>query len=516
MNMKKRKIVKSEVTNSKPIYAMKRRAFTSSFLNNSVTTARSKALQQYLNPRIDMNFECRYPDNITIQEYTQMFARNGIATRIVNVMPEECWNTYPTITETEDKAETAFEADWNELEKNKHVLSYLQRIDVLSGVGEYGVLLLGLDDGAELSEPVQGISEKTGEKEGNAQHELLFLKALAQNVVTISEKNSDLTSARYGLPEIYMVEFKGSATNSSQTLRVHWSRLIHIADNRESSEIIGVPRMKNVYNYLLDIRKVLGGSGEMFWKGGFPGLSFETNPEPGQPALDTDSLEDQIEDYYNGMQRYLATEGLQVKSLQPQVSSPKDHVEANMRAIATTKGVPYRIFMGTEEGKLAGGQDASAWDKRVAGRQTKYVTPYVIRPLVDRLIAFGVLSEPKEYSVTWQDLSKPTASDEAEVADKLTSAMTKYVSGSVDDLIRPFEYFTMVLGFSDDEARAIEKSAMQWTDLDEPEPQDDVETFIDVDGGQTTKTKGKRAVPVELEKNVTKNKKNKGKKKAKK
>lgn len=497
----RQRITKNElaVTNKALQYSTKRREFMANGgVFNQVRTARSRALAQYLNPRIDLNFECRYPDTITIQDYTRMFARNGVATRIVNVMPEETWNIYPTIIENEEKNETEFEAAWNDLEKEKHVLAYLQRIDILSGVGEYGVLLLGISDGGELSEPVPGINIKTGKKEGNSNLELLFIKALSQNVVEISTTNNDLTSARYGLPEIYNIQFKGTTTTSSHTLRVHWTRLIHIADNRESSEIIGIPRMENVYNYLLDIRKILGGAGEMFWKGGFPGLSFETQPEPGQPPIDTDGLEDQIEDYYNGMQRYLATEGLTVKSLQPQVSSPKEHIEANLKAIAITKGIPYRIFMGTEEGKLAGGQDATAWNKRVAGRQTKYVSPYIIRPVIDRLIAFGILPEPKEYNIEWSDLSKSSEKEAAETAGLVTTAMAKYVTGDVDNLIGPFEYFTMVLGYSDDEARAVEKGALAWVGLDEPEPEDDVETFVDVEGGQTVKTRGKRPIKVEV------------------
>lgn len=438
-------------------------------VSNSIRTARSNALRQYLNPRIDMNHECRYPDTISINDYARMYARFGIATRVVNIMPEESWNVYPVITETEDQTETAFEAEWEALEKNKKVMSYMQRIDILSGIGEYGVLLLGINDGGDMDKPVPGINLKTGKKEGNSNFELLFLKALPQSVVEIATNNADMSSARFGLPEIYNIEFQGTMEGSSQTLRVHWTRLIHIADNRESSEIIGVPRMKPVYNYLLDARKVLSGSGEMFWKGGFPGLSFETMPEPGQPALDTDSLEDQIENYFNGQQRYLATEGLTVKSLKPQVSSPKDHIEANLRAIAISKGIPYRIFLGTEEGKLAGGQDSTAWNKRVAGRQTKYVSPYIVRPVIDRFIAFGILSEPKEYTIVWADLNVPSEVEEASVADKITGAMAKYVASGVDNLIAPFEYFTMTLGFTDEQARAVETGALSWTGLDEPE-----------------------------------------------
>jgi hypothetical protein len=336
---------------------------------------------------------------------------------------------------------------------------------------------------------------------------LLFLKPLSEQVVKVSRKNADVHSPRYGMPEIYSIEFEQEATDSKSTLSVHWTRLIHIADNRQSSEIYGVPRMQTVYNYLLDIRKILGGSGEMFWKGGFPGLSFETQPEPGQGAIDVDGLKDQMEDYYNGQQRYLATEGIKVNSLQPQVSSPTDHLEVNIKAIAMSKGIPYRIFLGTEEAKLASTQDTKAWNKRVSGRNTKYVTPFIIRPLIDRFMAFGILTEV-DYIVTWPDLNAASDEEVATIAEKRASAMAKYISSGVDSLMAPFEFMTMELGYSDDEARAIEKGALDWVGLDDPEPEDEFESFEDVDGGKTIKTKGKRPVgePIDPKKKTAKKK----------
>ena len=51
------------------------------------------------------------------------------------------------------------------------------------------------------------------------------------------------------------------------------------------------------------------------------------------------------------------------------------------------------------------------WNKRVIKRQHDYVSPMVIRPLIDRLIEMGVLSEPKEYEIKW-----PSIVDESEMS----------------------------------------------------------------------------------------------------
>jgi hypothetical protein len=228
------------------------------------------------------------------------------------------------------------------------------------------------------------------------------------------------------------------------------------------SETYGVPRMQPVYNRLIDLRKILSGSGEMFWKGAFPGISFEVNPELVDQGvtLDPESMRKEFERYENGLQRYLATTGVTAKSLQIQVSSPKDHVEAHMSAIAVTLGIPKRILFGSEQAQLASSQDAMAWNKRVNRRQTKYVTPLLIQPIVDRLIAFSVMPGPvKSYKIDWPDLDSPTDADKAQIALQKTQALAAYVTGGVDQLIPPKPYLTMILDMTPEEADVIEEKA---------------------------------------------------------
>ena len=73
------------------------------------------------------------------------------------------------------------------------------------------------------------------------------------------------------------------------------------------------------------------------------------------------------------------------------------------------------------------------------------------------------MPEVEEYTVDWPDLNSPTDEDKANVAKSLTEAMSKYVSAGVDTLIPPMEYLTVVLGFTQEEAEAIEKAALKYT-----------------------------------------------------
>ncbi len=432
-------------------------------LVQNILLERQAWLRRLLDPRRDLDKECGHPDDpIAVEDYKREFLRGDIAARVVSLFPEESWSDSPQIFETEDETETEFETAWEELEDQLNLYSMLQRVDVLSGIGRFGVLLLGMDDGLPLDQPALGVSEN-GEPAGNPQLKLLFLRAFDESLVAVKALQSDITSPRYGLPLTYQIHFTDTALglpitapSSTTTLQeVHWSRIIHVADNRTSSEIFGLPRMQKVFNRLLDVKKIAGGSGEMFWKGGFPGISLETMPGDEAIEFDKEATKAQLDAYMNGLQRYIATIGMQAKSLNVQVADPGPHLEVQMKLIATAMGVPWRVFVGSEAAQLASEQDSKAWNKRINRRRQEYLNPFVISPFLKRLVMFGVLPEPQEIIIKWPDLNTLGNLDQSMVALNQSNALAKYVQAGADTLIPPFFYLTQVLGMKDDEARAI-------------------------------------------------------------
>lgn len=424
----------------------------------------------------DIDGECGYPIWLTPDHYRIMYDREGIAARVVNCEPEETWAMDPIVFDDDDpEKDTAFEQAWDGIETSFNIWHYLQRADALSGIGQFGILLLGIDDGKDLREPVEGINDDGTVDEGN-KYSLLYLRPFDESVVFVKVRETDTTNPRYSLPKIYTVQFRdypnwGVQAGEVIARDIHWTRVIHLADNRKMSEVYGIPRMQQVYNRLVDLRKVYATSGEAFWKGGFPGLAFEVNPEVAEQGipLDKESIRKEFEAFSNGTQRYLATEGVTTKTLPPMVVDPTPTVEVLLKAIAICKGVPFRVLFGSEEAKLAGTQDTRAWNKRLGKRQEKYVSPMVIRPFIDRLIAMGVLPETDEYFVEWPDLNAPTDKDKADIALTETQAMAAYVTSSVSMLMPPREYFTHVLGYTPDEADAIIEALNEYvTDEDEP------------------------------------------------
>jgi len=441
--------------------------------------ALSRAL---LDPRRDIDAECGYPKIIQIADYEYLYNREGVAERVVNIIPQESWAMDPIVHDDDlETKDSDFTEAYKDLEEAYNIYHYLERADELSGVGRFGLMLIGFDDGLPLIEPVEGFNPESGEFSASKERNINYLRVFDESLIQIASYEKDETNPRFGQPTIYNVDFAdikpGQSNIQVDKVRrpVHWTRVIHLADNRTTSEICGKPRMQVVYNRIYDLRKIVSGSGEMFWKGAFPGLSIETTPDVASDGtFDAAALKKEINAYSNGLQRYMATTGVSVNSLAPQVSDPEGHVMVNLKMIAISLGIPFRVFIGTEEAKLASDQDTKAWNKRLKRRQDKYLNPMVIRPFIDRLIATGVLPEPKDgtYSIVWPDLNAPTDKDKAEFAERMTKALKEYVTGDVDSIMGPKEYLMLVHGFSESETDAILSAVLdniRDTEGEEPE-----------------------------------------------
>lgn len=421
----------------------------------------------------DFDKEFGYPTvPITPQFYYNLYEKVSIAQRVVNVFPSECWSVYPKVFEQEGSTKnTPFEKKWDEVNHKLNVWSYLDRIDELSGIGNFGCLYLGLADGKDPSEPAPGVDDN-GKSTGKVENELLYMRTFDQSAVNIEQFETDFTNPRYGQPKMYSFNVVNPVMTSSygnvivQTdsphsrIRVHWSRVIHVADNRKTSEVFGLPRMRPVLPEIMDIRKVRGGSAEMYWRGALPGYSFETHPNLGnEVTLDKESVREEFENYSNGLQRYIALTGLSAKSLAPQVTSPHQHLDEQYRSISAVLGMPLRILMGAESGHLASSQDASTWNRRLAKRQIYYLNPNLVNPTIDRLILVGVLpplkKSSKYFTTSWDDLNSLSAADKADIALKKTQTMMTYISGDCEQILPVVEFYTDILGLSVAQATEI-------------------------------------------------------------
>ncbi len=445
----------------------------------NATFSRARLARSLLDPRRSINDECGYPETeeITTENYKDLYDREPVANRVVQVLPVESWQASPTVFETENvDQETAFEAAWGELpkslrgeswyqdEEGNPIWEHLQRIDVLSGIGRFGVLLIGIDDGKPLADPIEPRKDT----------KLIYLRSFDESSVSISDYDRDTTSTRFGQPIRYSVKFSNVASAGFVEQQIHWTRVIHVADNLGSSEFLGVPRQQAVFNRLYDLRKIYSSDAEAYWLNVVMKLFLETQPNPEGSSgieVDMDSIKADMEKFYTGLQRFGLLQGLTAKTVSPQVVDPTAHVDIQIEAICIEKDIPKRIFTGSERGELASSQDKSRWNGRLMGRNQRYTTPRIIVPFTDRLIWVGILPEPEGYSVVWPDLDALTEEQQAAIALKRTEALAKYIQGEVESVVAPLDYLTRIQGMPADEAEAVLEARVE--DLGQTEGEED-------------------------------------------
>lgn len=426
----------------------------------------------------DFNKECRYPENPDVFLFRSLIEREGIAQRINDVYPDESWAKYPDLFQTQKDYSTGMENRWNDFLDEMDPWAMLHRLDKLSGWGRYGGLLIGLNDGRDLDRPVRGMRDDGTRRKDAPDHRVIYMKPFSEDLMRIKKLESNRNNPRYGQPVQYTLRMldprsadtlagnpSGSERQDGATLidvDVHWHRVVHVADNRTTCDWAGTPRLLPVCNRIYDLRKILASSAEMFYKGGFPGYTFVTNQDASlNVKLDTDTIRDEVEDFVAGLTRYLASVNGEFKALQTQLADPSNHVLTQIDNICATISTPRRILMGTEAAHLASSQDSSTWNGRLGRRQRTYLNPYVIKPFVKRLMAYGALPPVKRFIIEWSDLNSVSDIDRAKIALTKSQAMMQYVSGKVETIMPLKQYFTSVLGLSPEEADAIIAARME-------------------------------------------------------
>lgn len=421
----------------------------------------------------DLDVQFGYPEVVNKMMYEQLFSRNAIANRVISLYPAECWLNAPDIYDQDMPSHSEFEEAVDKVFTKHHCFGFLKRIDQLSGIGNYGVLLFGVSDGKPLNEPIDGIEEELPEELEQGEYKLLYLRTFSHGYVEISQTEYRTDNPRYGQPTMYRIQFNDNDHDleggniDMRTADVHWTRVLHVADNRKISEVFGVPRLQVVYNNILDIKKITGSSGEMFYKGAYPGFAVEAVDDVTSGVqLDLESMRHQIELYENDLQRWIGLTNAHVNALSPQVQSPKDHISAQLEQITIALACPMRVFMGSERGELASSQDAEAWNNRLTERMNTYLSPFLVRSFVTRLIQIGALPVPKNgtFQIKWTDLNTQTESEKADVAGKWLGNISSYISGNMESLLVPQDALQLYGNMSEEEARGVLDRARQYVE----------------------------------------------------
>lgn len=372
-----------------------------------------------------------YQRFLTVNDYRARYARNGVAARIVEAKPQDTFRGGGDLIETQDvSVVTQFEDAWYDLDRRLRVWPTFQRADILSGLGQYAIILLGAP--GKMDEPLEKC----------APGDLKYIQVYAQDDAPVAEYDTNEYSERFGLPVYYTVNRTASklftqGTTSSTTLgkRVHFSRVIHVAETLED-RTFAPPRLERVWNLLDDLEKVTGGGAEAFWKRADAGMQISLDPTMDLEPEELTRMQQETDDYIHGLKRVVRTRGVDMKQLGSDVANIGPSAEAIIAQLSAATGIPQRILMGSEQAKLAAIQDRTNWDERIEARRAEYAEPFIVRPFIDRMIALGVMPEPKEkWTIGWSQVRTMDDGEKADLGNRLADINQKMGT----DVIEPNE-----------------------------------------------------------------------------
>ena len=397
----------------------------------------SRAGLSFLGKR-DLYATLGYSRILTPRDFRERYERNGIAARVVDALPKGSWKGGGELVEDEDPDTlTPFEQEWDILNKRLGIWSTLCRADILAGLGRFSVVLIGAE--GELDEPLP----KKLPPEG-----ILYLTPFSEEDVSDFTVEQEESSPRFGLPLVYDVRrISGRsprATQATQSRKVHYSRILHIADGILDDRTFGIPRMKQVWNFLDDLEKVSGGGAEAFWMRAHQGMHIGFDADTHVGDDEAKAIKESVEDYVHGLKRFFSTQGAAVTSLGSDVANFSNPVDAIITLIAGATGIPKRILVGSERGELASSQDKTSWDDLIQDRRDGFVEPLVVRPLIDMFIKLGVLPEPEDYVVRWPEIEELDTQQKATVA----TAWAGLNTAAKKTVVTPNEIRDKVLGLN--------------------------------------------------------------------
>jgi len=389
---------------------------------------------------------------LTFDDFYAKYVRQDIAKAVIDRPVQATWSGPLELIETNEPKDTEFEKAWKDLNRKLKLKTLLARVDKLTGIGRYGVLLLGFDD-VKKPDDFQIPLIAGGKKK------LLYLKPFGEKTAKIFNYEADTKNERYGKPLHYQVDVMDMATQKSESVMIHYSRVIHILDDNLESEVFGTPRMEPIFNRLCDIEKIMGGDAEMFWRSARPGFKSKTDPDYTMTNETKEDLLDQLDEYENDLRRFLTLEGVDVNALTQTIADPSPHMDTQLKGISAETGIPLRILTGSERGELASSEDRGEWLTYVQTRRDEHAEPRILRPMVDRFIELGVLPTPEvDYSVKWADLFSISEKARVEIGKSRANALREYTQNPIAEVIIPPTVFMMkFLGFTTDEVELVMK-----------------------------------------------------------
>jgi hypothetical protein len=350
-----------------------------------------------------------YPCQLTFFNFWNMYRRFGPAAAVVNIPPNLCWLSSPEV-----KGSDQFNREFKKLAKKTRLWNRLKGLDKRQRVGRYAGLFIQVGDGKRQSEPVEALNGI-----GNIHN----LKPIYEGQLEVSTTDTDEKSPTFGEPTMYTFSSGGTGNKDDRAavaFQIHPSRLIVTAEGADDGTIYGISALENIFNDLMDLRKISGAGGEGFYQNtrSAPVITTKDGFKAPTTQKGKDALEKEIDDFLSKWQKKFVAQGLEFVYPDISLDNPKEFAENSWNNISSGSQLSTNRLRGVQTGVLAGDKDSKADLMTMQSRRENYLSG-LVTDFVDWMILHKVLPA-SEFEIIWDDLLAASDQEKLELGGKMS------------------------------------------------------------------------------------------------
>ena len=347
-----------------------------------------------------------YNEKLSYADYKSRWERGGMAETVVNLLADLTWPELGRLTVVEDEDldnNTPWEDDVNSFLDRTNAAQKFHRADKLCRLGRYSVVFVGVNDSTDIATQMPAL---------RSLDDVLWLQPLSEGRATFGENDldTDVTSPRFGLPKVYTLDLGGSRTSQ----KVHWSRIIHVAEGLMEDELFGTPALRAAWNTLVNIERVECSGTEATWRHSDRGMQADVDPELVEFDEDAqEALTAEMQAAVHGFENFMLTRGVTLKDLGTKSVGFGANLDALTKLVSIITRYPKQWLEGSQRGLRSSEKDTDNFNRTIRVRRARFAEPVLVKATINRVASYGAITNPPTWDVDWGD------SDEAPLADRI-------------------------------------------------------------------------------------------------
>lgn len=353
--------------------------------------------------------EYGFKEKLEFDDFYKAFKRIEIANGAVNHLIDRCWSSAPILIEG-DEAENATnyttkETAWRKMFKDLKLWKNFKEADKRRLVGRYSGLVMYFADGKDWDKPVVGTPR------------LVKIAPVWANQLKVKEVYTDRSNFEtFGTPKTYDFKQGKIGDDAASTVTIHADRVFILGSMDEMDEAF----LEAGYNQLVNIEKITGGSGESVLKNAAQNVVIEYDKDidlsemAQSMGVDMEGLQEFMDararDWGSGVDKMMALQGGKANMLQAPTLDPSGAFNVSISAFAASVRIPTKILIGNQQAERASSEDIKQFNARCQSRRVSELSDE-IGLFMEHLNRIGLIDLGDEYTVIWDDLTRPTLAD---------------------------------------------------------------------------------------------------------